>query len=1002
MFFIQCSVNSVNAQDYWSHLSISGLTVDDGLSQASNYFRFEDSKGFMWLTGNDAVNRYDGKMVKVYNLDRYFLNCPNLQQGYGFAEDDEANIYIGSTRGLYIYHRNQDKFSLQKIFNNAGDSIAMPIAFYDGKIWCFNLQYQLATYDVKTKVITNITRLALDPLVSVHIYDLSVNVFYYHFPFIDRHGTVWIVGNSDIAGYNIKSRNTTYPLNEHIKKNKPNFISSCYDGSKILCGTKNGILEYNIETGNIAEIKMLGNKKPGVVKSISCNADFIVFNGEQGITFVSKDYKKVKCLETERSDRFRRCYNFSFDKSNRLWICDDVQGLVIFDFHPKLMNKEPAEFADDFHLGNGINSFGELPNGNVLTHNDVMQEKLTKKLVHLQLNYPGEALLRFCTDTVRKGLWFFEEKYISRFQLRKIYFYNRQQQQELVFEAKDIEIQGQQKDMQVLPDGRVICSFEKGLFWLNVPSKSLEKINELPQLNPFKINILSNNRIAVSYLTQDMLLAKILPDNSLQVLQNILPGVLSFYMQEDRIRERYWIGSNKGVYLFDKNFREIKKFDANNGLAGTYIYGLLLDDRGHAYCSHQHGLSRIDGTTFQITNFDKMDGIQDWDFNNRAFYKATDGTLFFGGVSGFNYFKPPLQPYAYYKPEVYVDEIMINNKTWLPDSNANSIRAIKLGYTENNISIKAIVKDLANANVRQLIYRIAETDSGWKYLPNSNTILFNNLAPGGYTLQLGTYDKYANKEIVQKTIRISIAAPCYSKAWILFIVALIITGLLFWLINRRKLARQKALFQQQVALEKQRGKITADLHDDIGASLSSLQINSAVASQMLQKDDKEQARIVLDKIETQTHDLADKIGDIIWSMKPGKEEFMTMSSRIKNFANEILSATNIVYEIKIDAIIDTVVKDISVRKNMVLITKEAINNAVKYSNASRLTINLNLVQDTLQLKIADNGAGFNSSKITGNGIMNMRKRVEELNGVFGIISNPQTGTIISAQIPLVT
>jgi signal transduction histidine kinase len=209
------------------------------------------------------------------------------------------------------------------------------------------------------------------------------------------------------------------------------------------------------------------------------------------------------------------------------------------------------------------------------------------------------------------------------------------------------------------------------------------------------------------------------------------------------------------------------------------------------------------------------------------------------------------------------------------------------------------------------------------------------------------------------------------------------------------------LFQQQMILEKQRSKITADLHDDIGASLSSLQINSAVANQLMHKDDKEQARIVLDKIETQTHDLADKIGDIIWSMKPGKEEFMTMSSRIKNFANEILSASNIGYEIKIDPAIDTTVKDITTRKNLVLITKEAINNAVKYSNASRLIVSLQLIQNVLQLKITDNGTGFNSNEISGNGIMNMRKRVEELNGVFEIVSNPETGTGISAQIPLV-
>jgi len=955
----------------------------------------------MWLTGNDAVNRFDGKMVKVYNLDKYFLHCPNLQQGYGFAEDDESNIYVGSTRGLYIYHRSRDKFTLQKIFNTATDAVAMPFAFRDGKVWCFNLKYQLATYDVRTKQVNVVTQLALDPLVSVHVYDLSENIFYYHFPFIDRLGTVWVIGNNSIAGYDIKAKKAIYPIAEFVKKNKPAFISSCYNDNKIICGTKNGIVEYDIENNTIAEIQVLGNKKPGSIRSINANKDFIVFNGEQGITFTSKDYKKVKWLEPEKRDKYLRCYNFSFDKSNRLWICDDVQGLIIFDFHSKLLNKEPAENADSFRLGNGIITFAELPNGNIITHNKVEQHKITKQLAYLPIKFPDDVNTRMATDKFRKGVWFFEERYYSRSRSAKILFYKQQQKLELVFEQTDFEILGQQKDLQVLPGGRILCSFEKGLFWLHPETGSVEKVKAIEQLNPFKINILSNNRVAVSYLGNDMLLLKVLPDNSLQLLQKILPGVQSFYVQEDTVRNLYWIGTNKGIYVFDKTFKIIKTFDANNGMAGTYIYGLLLDEEGNAYCSHQRGLSRIDAKTFQVINFDKKDGIQDWDFNNRAFYKATDGTLFFGGVSGFNYFKPPLRPYSFYQPEVYVDEILVNNKPWLPDSNANAIQKIELGYTENNISVKAIIKDLANADVRQLIYRIVETDSNWKYLPNNSTILFNSLAPDDYTLQLGTYDKYANKEIVQKTILISIAAPFYSKAWFLFFIALIITGLLFWFINRRKLARQKMLFQQQVALEKQRSKITADLHDDIGASLSSLQINSAVAHQLVNKDNKEQAMQVLDKIETQTHDLAGKIGDIIWSMKPGKEEFMTMSSRIKNFANEILSATNIAYEIKIDAVIDTVVKDISTRKNIVLITKEAINNAVKYSKANRLTISLHLIQNELQLKITDNGTGFNSNEISGNGIMNMRKRVEELNGVFDISSNPQEGTVISAQIPLV-
>ncbi len=82
--------------------NLTTLNGDDGLSQVSNYFRYEDSQGFMWITANDALNRYDGSSVKVYNLNKYFNDCPNLQQGYGFAEDSESNLYVGSESGLYI------------------------------------------------------------------------------------------------------------------------------------------------------------------------------------------------------------------------------------------------------------------------------------------------------------------------------------------------------------------------------------------------------------------------------------------------------------------------------------------------------------------------------------------------------------------------------------------------------------------------------------------------------------------------------------------------------------------------------------------------------------------------------------------------------------------------------------------------------------------------------------------------------------------------------------
>ena len=426
----------------------------------------------------------------------------------------------------------------------------------------------------------------------------------------------------------------------------------------------------------------------------------------------------------------------------------------------------------------------------------------------------------------------------------------------------------------------------------------------------------------------------------------------------------------------------------------------MLDDDGNAWCSHQHGLSSINANSYAIINYDKSDGIQDWDFNNRAFYKATDGTLYFGGINGVNYFKPPLQKSNFYHPEIYIDEILINNKTYFPDTAANQLQKIITNYANNNIAIKVVIKDIENATYQKIIYRIKEQGLNWSYVTNNTVINFTSLQPGSYTLQIGVYDKFSNKEIIQKIIAIEIESPFYKKTWFWLLIGMFSSGLFFWIINRSKLLKQKNIFQQQQALTLQRQKITADLHDDIGASLSSLQVNSAVANRLIDSDT-DKTKAVLEKIEMQAQHIADNIGDIVWSMKPGKDEFMTLSTRIKNFAAEIIGSTHIKYHISIAAEIDEVVKDITARKNIILITKEAINNAIKYSQAAEIQIIITNQNNQIFLSITDNGKGFNTDSIKGNGLNNMKRRAEELKGVFSVQSSSITGTSILVSFPCI-
>lgn len=994
-----CCWLSVSAQYSFDFFSISKITPDDGLSQGSNYFRFEDSCGFMWITANDALNRYDGKNVKVYNLDRYFNGCPNLQQGYGFAEDSQTNIYIGSTRGLYIYNRKTDKFSLQRIFRNSPDDVAMPFAFYQGKVWCFNRQFQIAAFDVKTCKSTVVAAFPFREIPSIHIYEMFGNVLYQHFPFVDKHGKVWVVGNQNLGCYDIATRKISFPLAAQISKQKTIFYSSFYSAkrNRLLLGTQCGIIDYDIAANKAKSIAAIDGKKIEKINNIAAQKDFIVVqSAEQGLFFCSNDFSLVNWIDPE-NNKYHRCNHYSFDKSGRLWVFDDGQGQIIFDFRRKLLNKASSSGGDlKGYFDSGVSTFAELPSGNVVVQNAFRFNISSAEINPIKGIQKGK-FTRSCTDKARKGIWIVREFDDEPELAKKLFFYTENGSFKAMMNySKYPELQ-QLQDMVVFDDGRLLTSFTSGLYWLDPEKSMVQKVRAVATKNPFKINRLSNNNVAVSYINNDMLLLQLEKGKAFKFVKKILPKVQSFYIQEDTVRHRYWVGTNQGIYVLNRSFNTIRKFDANNGLAGTYIYGLLLDDRGNAYCSHQRGISSINSETMKIINFEKSDGIQDWDFNNRAYYKASDGTMFFGGVSGFNYFKPPLIPYSFYKPEIYVDEIRVNGKPYAPERNADFIKKLNLDYTQDNIAIKAMVKDLGNANMRQLIYRIKEIDKEWKYLPNNSEMLFNSLRPDDYMLQLGTYDKYTDTEIFQKTILICIDSPFYKKNWFLFLLAFLLSALLIGLVYKRKLNRRQIAFEQQLALEKQRNKITADLHDDIGATLSSLQINSAVASRLIEKND-DAAKEVLYKIESQSQNLAERIGDIIWSMKPEKESFMSLSSRIKNFTNEILGSTNINYEIQIHDDIDTAIVDVAVRKNILLIAKEAINNIAKYSQATQVNITLQIIGNGIALEITDNGIGFADNEIRGNGITNMRKRTAELQGDFSIVSRKDLGTVIVVKV----
>ena len=204
---------------------------------------------------------------------------------------------------------------------------------------------------------------------------------------------------------------------------------------------------------------------------------------------------------------------------------------------------------------------------------------------------------------------------------------------------------------------------------------------------------------------------------------------------------------------------------------------------------------------------------------------------------------------------------------------------------------------------------------------------------------------------------------------------------------------------QKMAISKIRQKISQDLHDDIGASLSSLQIYGAIAEQSVAENPAKTMEMVT-KISTQSKEIMENMNDIVWSMKTSRSN-TSIEIKIKNYAAGLLADSNIEFKCSIMPDATIVITGFTARKNIFLIAKEALNNIAKYSRAKNVKLTLQTFQKNMELIIEDDGIGFIQKKINrGNGLENMEQRAKELNGKFSIQSAVGFGTIIKAIFPL--
>ena len=217
--------------------------------------------------------------------------------------------------------------------------------------------------------------------------------------------------------------------------------------------------------------------------------------------------------------------------------------------------------------------------------------------------------------------------------------------------------------------------------------------------------------------------------------------------------------------------------------------------------------------------------------------------------------------------------------------------------------------------------------------------------------------------------------------------------LIFYIVRQSKLRRR-------LDAEQMRNRLSRDLHDDIGSTLSSINMLSRTAQRNLAESGDEKAKASLEKMSERSQRLLDNMSDIIWNIHPGNDTIEELMSRMREYASTILEAKEIPYKFDFPEGRNEMKLSMDLKNNLFLIFKEAVNNIAKYSACKQATLSLRTEDKMIHLRIADDGVGFDIAALDHiGGLRNMKQRAEEMKGVLTIISRRAEGTMITLIVP---
>lgn len=467
-------------------------------------------------------------------------------------------------------------------------------------------------------------------------------------------------------------------------------------------------------------------------------------------------------------------------------------------------------------------------------------------------------------------------------------------------------------------------------------------------------------------------------------------GVMSIMKDESGT---IWVSTFGGIAWFDGvRFVDITEED---GLPGRVCYFITQTNDGYLWVGTNRGVARLDIQKFysdlegeqgrlereqslQILNTEQ--GLVSNETNLGAVFEEDNGTLWFGTVEGVSKFDKNEFRGNQVAPIININEFSVLGKRMEGNH-------FELDHDQNYIQIDYSAINFTAPNQVVYEHKITGIDPDWQ-ITTDHLARYTSLPPGDYTFRVRARNSAGIWSEETASISFSVASPFWRTWWFLSFIVLIIVGIIY-------LFYRNYQYMQMVDIERMRVRIASDLHDDVGASLTEIALQSDFLQASVQDDLFKDSLIQIGK---QCRTVVTSLDDIVWSIDARNDTLGDFTDRMQDYILNVLAAKGfqVFYDFE-DLKMDEKIP-VTLKENMYLIFKEAVNNIAKYSNGDKVRVTMKSNGMKYRFEIFDNGTTGMGNKKTGHGLRNMEMRAQRIGGNVTIDSKDGFKIILTGKL----